>query len=719
MLHPDMLPSPDHTYNHWWDIDYWDTYSPYGGSMPPYMNGEFIAQADTFVGLTEGSDFFNLIWYLPLNVAYGTSSTNCVWFQFAVRFVDPNPGSNGETVPSNMPDPVTWQIWDIKGPGGSDSDFHYTTIGLPYTVGHHYSWSLTNSTGPTITFDIKDLTASTEWALSSWHWTIPSGNMLADESMFSPSSAIEGYTEPSTTSLSGTPFFQSRVGTGITVDRYSIDPNAPSGIGIYRIEIGDYQIWNWMMLGPGSLPAPAMTSVSYPSIVHVGDTVTVTVNATNTGGTSQHQTMAVSFSVLEPVTNVAIVSSDLTSSSIYTTGYIAEAHYELTTVALSTYLVEGYESNWLNGENHYLKISFKPNVGSNHFVFYVKTVAWARDWATNWDPTSGTKDQQGEYVNTYQLIVDSIPPITVLSVGDPHYVSPSPVHKYVNSSAALALSASDNPGGSGVAMSAYRIYNGSYNTGWLPYAGPFYLTGLVDGSYSIAYNSTDNAGNVETTNTATLVLDNTPPTTSLAIGNPSYTDSGGNVYVASWTLFTLSATDGGSGVAQTSYRVRNATYSSGWLAYSAPFSLTGLAKSTYSIDYNSTDNLGNAETTHTNVVILNSKATMTGYSKNEILSLKALVNGAAIPQMLKNYLLYNLLTFAVSENDLALNYILLGNAGPANGALTGSRRTMQGFISWIMNSRNFGLIPPATANNWIATAQTIVNDITTAINMPI
>jgi uncharacterized repeat protein (TIGR01451 family) len=102
--------------------------------------------------------------------------------------------------------------------------------------------------------------------------------------------------------------------------------------------------------------------------------------------------------------------------------------------------------------------------------------------------------------------------------------------------------------------------------------------------------------------------DPTPPTTTLTIGNPKYTNPSGNVHVTSDTPFTLSAEDniGGSGVATAGYRIRNATYNSGWTASVPPieFYLVGLADGTYFIDYNSTDNVGNIELTHTNSTTL-------------------------------------------------------------------------------------------------------------------
>jgi hypothetical protein len=121
----------------------------------------------------------------------------------------------------------------------------------------------------------------------------------------------------------------------------------------------------------------------------------------------------------------------------------------------------------------------------------------------------------------------------------------------------------------------------------------FHLTGLADGSYFIDYNSTDNAGNTEPTNTAVVIIDNTPPTTTLTIGEPNYISDA--TYVTPDTSFTLEATDTGSGIYCTAYRIYNATYNSGWITYAGPFYLTSLTDGAYTIEYYSIDNVQNIE----------------------------------------------------------------------------------------------------------------------------
>jgi len=198
---------------------------------------------------------------------------------------------------------------------------------------------------------------------------------------------------------------------------------------------------------------------------------------------------------------------------------------------------------------------------------------------------------------------DSIPPTTTLTIGNPNYTDPSG-NVYVTSATSFTLSAEDNVGGSGVATTGYRVRNATYDSGWTDSAPPidFYLTGLSDGEYSMDYCSTDNIGNTEPTNTTTVILDNAPPTTTPTIGEPKHISD--KTYVTPDTPFTLEATDMGSGVYFTAHRICNATYDSGWQTYTAPFYLTSLTDGTYTIEYNSTDNVQNTETTQATTVTL-------------------------------------------------------------------------------------------------------------------
>jgi hypothetical protein len=114
--------------------------------------------------------------------------------------------------------------------------------------------------------------------------------------------------------------------------------------------------------------------------------------------------------------------------------------------------------------------------------------------------TSDSLLTQSEYL----IAVDEIAPQTWLSVGMPKSVDSGMT--YLTSATPIMLTAEDNLGGLGVASTAYRIYSDAYDSYWRNYTGPFNLSSLTDGNYTIAFNSTDNAGNTENTNSIILTL---------------------------------------------------------------------------------------------------------------------------------------------------------------------------------------------------------------------
>ena len=189
-----------------------------------------------------------------------------------------------------------------------------------------------------------------------------------------------------------------------------------------------------------------------------------------------------------------------------------------------------------------------------------------------------------EPIRSAALRVDDTPPTTALAIGDPKYLVGG---TYVTSATPLALAASD--GGLtavGVALSEYRVDNGP----WTSYASSFSIAG--DGPHVIAYRSLDFLGNLEPDESATILVDDTPPATALAVGDPKHVAA--QTFVTSSTPLSLSAVDGGVnpvGIAFTEYRVDGGS----WIPYTAPFALA--AEGTHLVEYRSGDHLGNVETT--------------------------------------------------------------------------------------------------------------------------
>ena len=235
-------------------------------------------------------------------------------------------------------------------------------------------------------------------------------------------------------------------------------------------------------------------------------------------------------------------------------------------------------------------------VGVNHTYYRINGSSWVEYTSpfTISDEGSHTiewysVDYLGnmESTHSYTVYVDDSSPTTTLSIDSPRYPSSSDSGCNVTSSTLFTLSASDNPvHGSGVAFTWYTI-DGDYYVGT-----SFTLSGYSQGSHTITYGSQDNLGNNESGNSITVWVDDSAPTTSLAIGSPNYPSGVDGCNVTSSTVFTLSATDNpthNSGVAFSWYR-DNGVYH----VYSGPFTLSGEGQ--HVITYGSQDNLGNNET---------------------------------------------------------------------------------------------------------------------------
>jgi hypothetical protein len=141
---------------------------------------------------------------------------------------------------------------------------------------------------------------------------------------------------------------------------------------------------------------------------------------------------------------------------------------------------------------------------------------------------------------------------------------------------ALLFSLSATDAASGVAATTYTVDSG---VGQL-YATPVSVTG--EGTHTVTYASIDAAGNVEATNTGYVGIDQTAPRT---------TDDHSEVYTGPATIH-LSVVDTLSGPAQTAY-----VLDSGEVALGT--TITASAAGAHTLEYASTDEAGNVESTHT------------------------------------------------------------------------------------------------------------------------
>lgn len=141
----------------------------------------------------------------------------------------------------------------------------------------------------------------------------------------------------------------------------------------------------------------------------------------------------------------------------------------------------------------------------------------------------------------------------------------------------VSLAAADN--GSGVAETAYQLDGGS----WLAYSGPFAVAG--EGAHSLAFASTDAAGNLETTGWVEFKIDRTPPLSDSTLSG----SLGSNDWYVSHPTVAFTASDALSGLASTQVRVDGGA----WQAYASVITVAG--EGSHTVEYYSIDAAGNQE----------------------------------------------------------------------------------------------------------------------------
>ena len=162
----------------------------------------------------------------------------------------------------------------------------------------------------------------------------------------------------------------------------------------------------------------------------------------------------------------------------------------------------------------------------------------------------------------------------------------------------------------GVDYTEWRVDGGSWNMGTAALI-PAPVDHSNDGLRLLEYRSVDNAepsGNVEAIKSTTVKIDTTAPVT---------TDDAPATWNSSDVTVTLTPTDvGGSGVLSTLYRVTNNLGAVGaWTPYAAPITVTAPGSHAndgiWTIEYKSTDNVGNVEAVKTALVKIDTRTPVT------------------------------------------------------------------------------------------------------------
>ncbi len=220
--------------------------------------------------------------------------------------------------------------------------------------------------------------------------------------------------------------------------------------------------------------------------------------------------------------------------------------------------------------------------GIEKIVYCVDDGVW-NDYAGNFT-VSGQGNHSVRYLaidlamnaeseHTAALRIDSVSPVTMISLngtGNPDSIK-------FNGSVTVSFVSMDET--SGNAVTIYSVDDGA----WTSYSGAFVLTS--EGVHELRFQSTDRAGNVETSRTVNVTVDLTAPSSGLSfegsVGNGGWYN--GTVY-AIWNPI-----DGLSGIQVVRYRLDGGD----WV--NATVTLVITADGNHTLDYYSVDKAGNSE----------------------------------------------------------------------------------------------------------------------------
>ncbi|RLF44568.1 MAG: hypothetical protein DRN09_03045, partial [Thermoplasmata archaeon] len=184
-------------------------------------------------------------------------------------------------------------------------------------------------------------------------------------------------------------------------------------------------------------------------------------------------------------------------------------------------------------------------------------------------------NEEQHHVATYYL--DNTPPETSIQFGMPYYYNGN---HWVRGDTPLSFNATDV---SGIAITYYRIYNGTAWSNFTQYTASFSLS--ADGMNYIEFYSIDNVGNEEQHHNVTVYVDNNPPVVHYSV-EPSSPDGENGWYISN-VNFNLSAYDNESGLAEIMYKINNGI----WQLYNGTIEFTNDGE--YTIQFYAKDNVEN------------------------------------------------------------------------------------------------------------------------------
>jgi len=313
--------------------------------------------------------------------------------------------------------------------------------------------------------------------------------------------------------------------------------------------------WDWT--NDGTFDTGLSTTRTSTHTYTAAGTITARLQVRDSWGRMDNTTRSVPVDGGLPSTS-ASVSGTLGSAGWYRSG--------VTVTLTTTDDLSGVASTWIRTDNG----SWVQGSGAT----------FTSDGLHSLDYYSVDRAGNTEGTHTILVPVDTTPPTTTVSLQGATDVNGS----YVDS-VDVTLAATDAT--SGIASTTYRVDGG----GWQTYVSTFTVTGV--GSHLIEFNSTDVAGNLESTSsTSPTIASSSPPSTQA----PSTTvvlsgTMGPDSWYISTVTVTLSATSPSALAVTIAYRLDGGA----WQTYASPFVV---GEGRHTLDYNATDSASNGEATH-------------------------------------------------------------------------------------------------------------------------
>ena len=163
----------------------------------------------------------------------------------------------------------------------------------------------------------------------------------------------------------------------------------------------------WLGTEIQEYPRPKVVEITTDkNILHLGESLNLTIKVKNEGGRSSWQSIAFSSPNITDINSVEVLEHNLDYFKKYGIGYEAGASYGRERVKLKYPLFEGGKKNWEKGEIRYVKLRITPEK-TGPLVLQIKTVAYGFGVYVSDPPLLGTKtvDQQNEFVYVKKIIV--------------------------------------------------------------------------------------------------------------------------------------------------------------------------------------------------------------------------------------------------------------------------------------------------------------------------